>query len=362
MTKWLFLGDDSRRIFASWILHLPVENLDEDKSFTIKRGLTPLEKNISDTDEIIFSTYFLPPEIEIFVPAYSDDMKINTERFDHCAIFEMFPFGKESTEDLAKLLEMSKKNSPMLLFVLMDIVDDEEDNLVGLQTAKKFLLKKNRDIIIAEDENSVLEVLHWHRPLATDLTKQIRRELQNIYKKADEISEDYKNFLNEQRNHGCLNDATKNKITSFNSIKGKSLIWISYIEAATKILFPTTKTGGLKNLLDLYCRVLYKNDSEETFASLIWNVQADCNQLIEKLREKFLQNMKTPKKFQDFLSPEEFKSEHIYQSLIRKGGRFSGINEEFLTEYENFIRDDAQEILISEIDEHIKKLKIVAGH
>ena len=362
MTKWLFLGDDSRRIFASWILHLPLEELDEDKSFTIKRGQTPLEKNISDTDEIIFSTYFLPPGIEIFVPAYSDDTSINTERFDNCAIFEMFPFGKESTEDLAKLLEMSKKNSPMLLFVLMDIVDEEEDSLIGLQTAKKFLSKKNRDTVVVEDESDVLEILHWHRPLAADLTKQIRRELYDIYTKAEDFSEDYKQFLIEQRTYGCLSDATKNKITSFASIKGKSLIWISYLDAATKILFPNTKTGGLKNLLDLYCRVLYKNDSENTFASLIWNVSSDCTQLIEKLRKKFLDDMKTPKKFQDFLNPEEYKSEHIYNSLIRKGGRFGGIKEEFLTAYENFVRDDAQEILIAEIDEHIQKLKIVAGH
>ena len=115
-------------------------------------------------------------------------------------------------------------------------------------------------------------------------------------------------------------------------------------------------------MLDLYCRVLYKNDSENTFASLIWNVSSDCTQLIEKLRKKFLDDMKTPKKFQDFLNPEEYKSEHIYNSLIRKGGRFGGIKEEFLTAYENFVRDDAQEILIAEIDEHIQKLKIVAGH
>ena len=145
--------------------------MDNEKSITVKRGQTPFERTETEK-QVVISTYYLPPGIEIFLPAYSDDMNINTEAFDKCAIFEMFPFGKESTEDLARLLETSKKNSPMLLFVLTDTVyNDDEDSLVGLQSYKKFLMKKNRDVLVARDESDVAEILHWHRPLATDLIK-----------------------------------------------------------------------------------------------------------------------------------------------------------------------------------------------
>ena len=357
MTKWIFLGDESRWLFASWILRMDAEELNEDKSLIIRRGQHSTQWN-EEGKILIASTYYLPPGVEIFLPAYSDDVNINTSRFDNCAIFEMFPFGKESTEDLAHLIESSKKTSPMLLFVLMDVIEnEEEDSLIGLQSGKRFLLKKHRDVLTVRDESDVTEVLHWHRPLAADLIKQIRRELQDIRTNADNIFDDYDQFVSEQRTSGCLSESVKNRIVSFATIRGKSLIWMSYQEAALKVLFPPTNTGGLNGLLELYKRTLYGSEQEKNVASFTWNVSADCAGLSAKLREKFISSMKPPKIFQSFMSSDEYNSEHIYRSLIRRGGRFAGITEEFLSRYEDFIKNEAQEILIAELDVHIKKLK-----
>ena len=357
MTKWIFLGDESRRIFVSWILKIEVAEIEEDKTLILRRCDTPLEKSLSGTGNIIFSTYNLPPSIEIFVPAYTENLNIDTSAFDNCAIFEMFPFGKESTEDLARLLEMSKTKSPAILFVLMDVVVGEEDSPVGLNAMKNIFTRKHRDILTAKDESDILEILHWHRPLAADIIKLIKSEIQDIGTTSDEIFEEYEKFLSEQKKIGCLTPAAKNQIVSFSTVKGKNHIWISYREVAEKFLFPQTKTGGLKNVVALYRKTLYQDEVQKSIASLIWNADSDCAELEKKFFARFNEVMQMPKKFQGFLNPEEAYSEHSYLLLIRKGSRFSEIDKEFLATYENFVQNEVREILITELESHLEKLK-----
>ena len=357
MTKWIFLGDESRRIFVSWILKIDVAEIAEDKSLILQRGETLLEKNLSEGGDLIFSTYRLPPGIVIFVPAYADNMSIETSTFDNCAIFEMFPFGKESTEDLARLLEMSK-NAPAILFVMMDIVDNEEDSPVGLNSMKNIFTKKRRDVLIARSEVDILEVLHWHRPLAADIIKLIRAEIQDIYDKSGEFATEYEKFLAEQKKSGCLTDNTKNKIVSFASVKGKNHLWTSYRDAAQKILFPKNNLGGLKSLVNLYRRILYQDkEQKNSIATLIWNVQADCAELEKKLSAQFIEQTKMPKKFQLFLDADEIYSERSYLMLIKKGSRFGEIDKVFLSAYENFITRFVRDFLLAEIESHISKMQ-----
>ena len=360
MTKWIFLGDESRRIFVSWILKIEVAEIEEDKTLILRRGETLLEKNISGTGNLIFTTYNLPPGIEIFLPAYKDNLNIDTSAFDNCAIFEMFPFGKESTEDLARLLMLNKKKSPAILFVMMDVVADEDDSPVGLTAMKNIFTRKRRDVLIARDETDILEILHWHRPLAADVIKMISSEIQDINSNTDEIFDAYEKFLTAEKVSGCLSDSVKNKIVSFPTVKGKNHIWISYREVAEKILFPQAKVGGLKGLLELYRKTLFQDEQQKSIASLIWNSETECAKLEQKLSARFNEIMQMPKKFQGFLNPEEAYSEHSYLLLIRKGSRFSEIDKEFLSAYENFIREDARDILINELETHIEQLKNIS--
>lgn len=360
MTKWIFLGDESRRIFVSWILKIDVEKISEEKSLILRRGETKLEKNISSKGNLIFTTYNLPPGIEIFLPAYTDNLNIDTSAFDNCAIFEMFPFGKESTEDLARLLMQNKKKSPAILFVMMDIVENEDDSPVGLNAMKNIFTRKRRDVLIARDETDILEVLHWHRPLAADVIKLISSEIQDINSNTDEIFDAYEIFLAEQKKVGCLSDSAKNKIVSFSTVKGKNHIWISYREMAQKILFPQAKVGGLKGLLELYRKTLFQDDEQKSIASLIWNSETECAKLEQKLLNKFIEVMQMPKKFQGFLNPEEAYSEHSYLLLIRRGSRFSEIDKDFLSAYENFVGEVARDILINELETHIDELKNIS--
>ena len=352
MTKWIFLGDDSRKIFVSRLLQIPIEEINDENSLTIRRGGKSFSQEVLDENNLILSSYFVPPSTEIFLPSYSKEIKITENNFDNCAIFEMFPFGKESTENFVSLLD-NKKNFPAILFIMMDIADEEEDSPVGLISMKKIFTRKNRDILIFRDDSDILKILHWHKPLAADILNSIRRELHGICSRADNIIQDYENFIVEQKNNGCLSEATKNRITSFDSVKGKNHIWMSYKNAALKVLF-TEKFSGMKNLCMLYRRTLFQ---ENSLAAMIWNVSTEEKRLVEKLRKKFDEVMQTPKNFQSLLNPDENYSAHIYKSLIRQGGRFSEVDKVFLSVYENFWSKLVRKIFIADIDLHIRELK-----
>ena len=225
---------------------------------------------------------------------------------------------------------------------------------------KDIFTRKRRDIMTARDESDIMEILHWHRPLAADIVKLIRSEIQDIYTNSDDIFDAYENFLIEQKKFGCLSEAAKNKIVSFSSVKGKNHIWISYREVAQKILFPQNNSGGLKSLLKLYRRTLFQDEQQKSIASLIWNADNACAELEQKLLTRYNEVMHMPKKFQGFLNPEEAYSEHSYLLLIRRGSRFGEIDKEFLSTYEDFVCNEARDILIGELENHIEKLKNIS--
>ena len=345
MTKWIFLGDDSRFIFISKLLQIPLEEIDEEKTLLIRRGEKIFSREVSGNGSLILSSYFVPPKIEIFLPSYSGEINFDTENFDNCAIFEMFPFGKESTENFARLLKNYQSN----LFVMADVEEEEENSPVGLDAIKKIFLKKNRDILIFRDEEDILKILHWHKPLAADIIDLLRSEFHEMYIRVDEFYGEYENFLSEQKINGFLSDAAKNKITAFSVVRGQDHIWMSYKAAALKYFFPA------KNLMEFYRRTLYQ--TENSLASMIWNVAADCAKLNEKLYKKFESLMQTPKNFQSLVNAGEMYSEHMYRVLIRPGGRFAEIDKVFFSVCEKFFQNDAREILFSELNSHYRDLK-----
>lgn len=345
MTKWLFLGDDSRIFFVAKLLQIPPEKIEKEKSLTVRRGENIFSQETDDEENLIFSSYFVPPETEIFLPTYSNEINFEEKNFDNCAIFEKFPFGTDSTENFAKLM----KNYPATLFVMSDIVEGEENSPVGLNAVKEIYQNKNRDVLIFRDESDILKILHWHKPLAADIINLLRLEFEEILNRVENVDGEYKKFLREEKKSGCLSDSAKNNITSFAVVKGQSHIWKSYKNSALKNFFP------VKNFLELYRRTLYQN--ENSLASMIWNISADCAKLEEKLEKKFEEVFQTPKKFQSLINSGEMYSEHMYRSLIRRGGKFGEIDKVFFSTFENFFRNEAHEIFISELKTHTEYLR-----
>ncbi len=353
MTRWMFLGDDSRQIFLSQLLHVDRKRINTDESFTLRRGRTKFSRAVTKSGKIIISSVYLPPGTEIFVPAYSDDFSFDFYSLDKCAIFEMFPFRKESVAEIAQILELNSEG-PDLLFVLMDFYG-EKNPAFSSESVESYFRKKNRDVVVVKKEPDIFKVLRWDKPLLTGVIRELHGELMDVYTRSENILAKYQNFLIEQTNFGCLSNAAKKRIVSFENIRGKSHIWMTYQEIALQFLLPPSNVGGLSALIKFYRDALYGTDNP--FASLIWNEERDCKRFTRNLREKFLQFTRTPRKFQYFLSDDENKSEHIYLSLIKPGSKFGGIAEEFLAAYEGFVYGEVPEILIAELEAHVQKME-----
>ena len=362
MTRWIFLGDDSRWKFICWILKMSIKDLPGQGRTTLLIRHGSVEYQLLEEEVgLAIVTYNLLPGMEVFVPAYSEDLQLSLEKFDRCALFETHPLGRESTENLATLLE-SGKTEPMMLFVLMDLLDEiDYDPLVDAKTRKASLIRKGRDVLIARGTSDVFDILHWHRPLVADLRRRIQHELKQIRNQVNRCVEYYAEYVKNWRINGCLAPEVKAQITSFDNVKGRPHIWKCYNEAAHKILFPKSKSMnvGIYGAIDLYRKILYNpTEQGKNLAAFIWNVDVDLKQLMEKLHEKFIQSMTSPKKFHDFLSNDESSSEHMYLSLVNKpGGRFYGIKEEFFNRYEKFVCEDVPAIVKNELEEHIDKLR-----
>lgn len=361
LARWMFLGDESCRIFVGRMLNVSPKEIAGERTLVIGRGEREFEASILEDGKLRILTRLIPPEIEILVPSYSDDSAIELQKFDNCAIFEMFPFRKESTTDFLRLLEMGGEQVPDLLIVLMNEVDAENIE-ERLEIARSYYARKNCDVMVVEDDFKIFDVLHWHKPIISGIVEQIRNhELKDVCAAAEDLIDNYEVYLTEQTRTGCLSKDAKTKIISFGSVQGRSQIWMSYQKAALDILLPRSQSGGLMDLIALYREALYKTSPEDSFATQIWYDNEDCAQLRDKFQKKFKDSLKTPKKFQEFLSPRENKSERIYNSLISRGGRFEGIAEEFLAQYEYFLWTEIREILVTTLDERIQKLENIVS-
>ena len=362
MTRWIFLGDDSRWKFICWLLKMSIEDLPgQGRTTLIIRHGSVKYKLVEEETNVVVVTYNLLPDMEVFIPTYGEDLQLSLEKFDRCALFETHPLGRESTENLATLLE-SGKTEPMMLFILMDLLDEiDYDPLIDAKTRKAALIRKGRDALIARGDSDVLEILHWHRPLVADLRRRIQHELKSIRNQVNRYAEYYEEYIKIWKVNGCLAPEVKAQITSFDRIKGRPHIWKCYNETAQKILFPNTKSmeAGIYGALDLYRKILYNpNEQGKNLAAFIWNVEVDLKQLLERLHDKFIQTMTTPKKYHDFLSNDESGSEHIYLSLVNKpGGRYHGIKEEFFNRYEQFVCVEVPTMVKNELEKHIDKLR-----
>ena len=362
MTRWIFLGDDSRWKFVCWLLKISLNDLPEQGRKTILIKHDTVKYNLQEEEsELVITTYYMLPNMEVFIPTYGENLQFDLDRFDKCALFETHPLGRESTENLANLLE-SGKHEPMMLFVLMDLLDDiDYEPIIDAKNRMANLVKKGRDVMAARSETDVLEVLHWHRPLVTDLRRRIQHELKQIRNQVNLCDEYYAEYIENWKVRGCLNPAVKAQIIGFDTVKGHPHIWKCYNEAAQKILFPKTKNikAGIYEAIDLYKKILYNpNEQGKNLAAFIWNVEVDLNQLKEKIYAKFIQYMTSPKKYHNFLSSDESGSEHIYSSLVDKpGGRFYGVKEEFINRYDQFVCIEVLSTVKNELEEHIEKLR-----
>ena len=328
MKKWVLLGDESRWIFAERMLQTTIGM---SKTLLIRHGRERI-KIVGDT----ISSYNVPPNCEILIPAYGESMDI--DGFDNFAIFEGMPYWKEATEVTVQLLERKERQ---VIIVLADSLDE------SMKLRQKQLKEKGFDVLTVPIEGLLL-VLHQHRRLSAELKRQMKLEINEIKKRAEEMDYD-----ESARKMKCMSDEAKAEIVSFASVKGRPHLWKSYNETAVRFLF----LEGLTDALGVYKNILYRG--QESITSFIWDEQTNITTLKAKIKTRFFEYMKTPKQYQVFMSTDEQRNERIYKSVIEKpGGRFYGIKSTYIARYEDFIRKELMGIIK---DEAMSRIRLMEG-
>ncbi|MBR1580874.1 MAG: hypothetical protein IJ668_10370 [Selenomonadaceae bacterium] len=327
MKRWVLLGDESRWIFAERMLQTSIGT---SKTLLMKHGNTRL----SWEGEVV-SSFNVPPGFEVLVPAYGENMDI--DGFDNFAIFESMPYWKEATEVTVRLLDHKDRQ---VIIVLTDSLDE------SIKLRQKQLLERGFEVMAAGLDGLIL-VLHQHRRLSAEIKRQMKMEIADIKKRAEEL--DYSRSADGMK---CLSDEAKEEITAFNSVKGRPHLWKSYNETAVRFLF----LEGLTDALGVYKNILYRG--QKSITSFIWDEQSNVAALKEKIKARFFEYMRTPKKYQVFMSTDEQRNERIYQAVIEKpGGRFYGIKTVYLKRYEEFIRKELMDIIKDEAMRQIRQME-----
>lgn len=327
MKKWVLLGDESRWIFAERMLQT---SIDTNRTLLMKHGS---ERFRSDGEAVL--SYNVPPGYEVLVPAYGENMGI--DGFDNFAIFESMPYWKEATEVTVQLLD---RRDRQVIVVLTDSLDE------SIKLRQKQLADRGFEVMTAAFDSLIL-VLHRHRRLSAEIKRQMRLEIEEIKKRAEEF--DYEESADQMK---CMSAEVKAAIVSFASVKGRPHLWKSYNETAVEFLFDE----GLTDALGVYKNILYRG--QRSITSFIWNEQANVIALKDKIKKRFFEYMRTPKKYQVFMTTDEQRNERIYHSVIEKpGGRFYGIKSVYLKRYEEFIRKELMDIIREEAAVQIRKME-----
>ena len=193
MKRWVLLGDESRWVFAERMLQTSIGT---SKTLLMKHGSERLH-----WEEDSVSSFNVPPGFEVLVPAYGESMDI--DGFDNFAIFESMPYWKEATEVTVQLLDRKER---LVIIVLTDSLDE------SIKLRKKQLLDRGFEVMSAPLDGLIL-VLHQHRRLSAEIKRQMKIEIAEIKKRAEEL--DYSDSASRMK---CMSEEAKAEITSFNSV------------------------------------------------------------------------------------------------------------------------------------------------
>ena len=344
----LLLGDKSRFIFAKKLANLPKDC--ENFPLLLEHGETPAQ--IQRRDELFcIESFKTPPGIKILLPKSDDDTwQERYKNFARLIIFEEFPLGKDSTQQLIDAWRNLPKTRPPLSLVLMDLIhrqgstdlDRLDDALIE---AEKNYKSQGLDVIIFRTDADAINILHRRESLIQKHKKVLSRELAEIYnRKKYELDFLYEDFLMDCEDAGgCLSLGAVNKICSFESVKSsdKNSFWEAYNAAALKKLFPadTSAKGTLNDLAEI-CGYILAGDSMPS-----QKVAQTKAELIRILKKNFLSRM-VGGKFSGRVYPHEAQDIVAYKKLTGdKSGRFYGINAEYGRQLRQFVEKDAKEIL-----------------
>lgn len=359
LPDWVILGEDSpRRVFMDWLLRGTTPPTDEDCVVWVRYG-TRLSVTGQDSRCVVETPTLLPQMTLCFPPRGAPAASLETAKRTKYAVLEEFPFGKQSSMDLLKMLRDSGREALMVLLALprrqgsTDIIPPGED----LEKAVEAYRTKRFDVSVLRDAGQLGRVLHWHRPMYDTWVERTQAYLAEMDERVSDVEYDYL-FLEEdwQEDGGPLQEQTMDRLFSYPASRrerGESL-WDRYAAVSMRALFPSSGQGPLASVARLYKECL---DNPLVF----WPVDVDAGDFLASLQSAFVKALEKEEAAGQYRGKTKIREqldENTYFSLAAlNGDSGTALNAVFSRRIRDYLRDDVKRLLQERLRRRYEQLE-----
>lgn len=366
-TNWLLCGDASRFIFAQWLTGRSAEWWRKiGEQFWIEHGQENLSTNGQENSEC-FRSYRMPAGISacLFPETGTGDVwQKQSREISCCAVFETFPWQKDSTMRLLDDWQKLPLPRPLLVLVLMDLprqhgCTDLDDPREALENACKSYETGGYDVRLIRTAADVMEVFSVRKPLLLAHRDFLKAELETLQEKILQFRYDYSiEFLDECESdemNGCLSLRARDAILSYKAAResGESNPWSACNRAALKELFPSgrQKKGTFHDLLQRFENTLCGERKSLSFPVLSgWDMMEVRGQLKAALEKRFFVYMSPPKKYAGKISWNAIRDNKAYRKLFLPKGAFEGMGKEYMERLKTFVEKEAKVVVMDSLE------------
>lgn len=364
-TKWLLCGDVSRFTFAQWITGRSSELWRQiEEPVWLEYGQESLSSDGQKSSES-FRSRRMPAGISacLFPETIAENVWQKQEEAC-CAVFETFPWQKDSTMKLLDDWQKLPLPRPILVLVLMDLPrqhgsTDLDDPLEALESARRGYEADGYDVRLIRTAADVMEVFSVRKSLLLAHRDFLKAELENLQEKILQFRYDYSiEFLDEcesDETNGCLSLRARDVILSYKAARGSGETnpWHACNKAALKELFPTgqRKIGTFHDLLQRFEDILCGDRKSLSLPVMSgWDMAETRKQLKAALEKKFASYMSPPKKYAGKISWTAIRDNRGYRKLFLPKGPFEGMGKEYMERLKTFVEEEAKAVVIDSLE------------
>lgn len=332
---WIFLGDYSRYVFLKWLTGATQVGELGGLPVWVRYG-----ESVSICQEN--SSWWITsprtiPGITLLIPPSEEDLpKFQLQKRTRFALFEEFPYGKQSTHLVCQLVRRNYAGSAILVVLMdiprrqgsTDILRPGEDLQVQYEEYRKC-----ENVCLASGTKDVLKVLHWEEGLEQIWRRQASLDLEHMQSLIEDVEYDYQ-MLQLDFVESVLSEQTMDQVCSFQSVKRsrQSSIWKGYTKAALHQMFPAIGSGGLYPVVELYKEVL------SAFSPNLWDLERDGRELVSAMEGALGTVLNAPDLSDIKLEPQ---TEDVYYRAV---GEYK-LNGNFRKRLEHFVNQTVFDIL-----------------
>lgn len=344
---WIFLGDSSRHVFLGWLTDTTQARDFSGSPIWVQYGKVV---SIRQLDSSLWITSpLMIPGMTLLLPLSEEDLpEIQLQKHTQFALFEEFPYGKQSTYLTLQLLHQNYAESSVLV-VLMDIPHRQGSTDI-LQPGEDLRTKyeeyrKRENVCLASGVNDILKVLHWEEDLEHIWRRQANLDLAHLHSLIGDVEYDYQ-MLQLDFIENILSEQAMDQVCSFQSVRQshQPSIWKGYTKAALRQMFPASGSGGLYPVVELYKDVL------SAFFPILWDFERDSQNLVSVMKNALNTALNAPDLSDIEMVPQ---TEDAYYQAVDK----YKLNGNFRKRLERFVDQTLFEILKQHLELRYNQLE-----